>query len=1152
MRERVLDAIYKKLEDEPDNENLQRQITLLPKSNICTIDSFCLDVIKNNFYEIDVSPNFRIADTAEIQLIKQDVLEEIFENKYENKDSDFIKLVKTYTSYRDDTPLKELILKIYDFSQSNPFPEKWIHEKVEMFNLKEKLTQDFSETVWGEVLLNEINDELIEDIVALQGVQNKLSEYQELDKFERVIENDIEQLNLLKINLDSWNKAYELANNINFAKWSTDRKNTIDYKDKAKEIRDSVKKSFQKKCNKILSFTSEEANKDIYDMYDILHKLENVVIEFHNQFIKKKKEKNILDFNDIEHYALNILIKQNEEGKIQLSDVAKRYQEKFNEIAIDEYQDSNLVQEYILTAVSKGNNIFMVGDVKQSIYKFRQAKPELFLEKYKTYKLKEKKKENENLKIQLFKNFRSRSGILDFTNIMFENIMSNVLGDIEYNNEEFLNLGADYKEDFQSIKTEINVIDLFEEENLVEEEEVPTESNKEEEAKEIFEQTQIEAIFVANRINELIKSKFQIYDVRKGEYRNITYKDIVVLLRNTKDISNIYEKEIMKLQMPVFCDTSSEYLDSIEIQTIMSILKIIDNPIEDIPLVTVLRSPIFGFTDNDLVEIRLADKYDNFYNTLLKAKLSVKEELRTKIEGFLAQIKQWREEQEYLALDELIWKIYTDTGYYNYVLLMPNGELRQANLRMLFERAKQYETVSFKGLYNFINFIEKLQLGSGDLGSAKLIGENENVIRIMSIHKSKGLEFPVVFLSSTGKQFNLMDLNNSILLHQDMGLGVKFIDYDEQLEYDTLSKSALRSKLLLETLSEEMRILYVALTRAKEKLVITGVSNNFTKENEKMQKMIAMYEKQGEKINPVIIKKFKKYLDWILLVYSYNNEKFKDDVIMNVKSKQDIVPKEEPQKKEDIIELLESKDINEENYLKIKNLLEYEYKYKNSILIPTKTSVTSIKEMKNKENYKDVKEEEDKNEIVGEISFAKPKFINDEEEKITSAQKGTLIHMCLQRLNVHKNYTIDDIKDIIMELQKKEIITEQEANVINYRKIYNFTKSFIWNELQEAKEIYKEKPFYANISSNEIYGNDTNEMILVQGIIDLYYINKDDMLVLVDYKTDYVENGKEKELVLEYQEQLMLYKRALQEALHRNVDKVYLYSVYLDRAIEVD
>ncbi len=1165
MRERVLNAIYEKLENDSENQNLQRQITLLNKASICTIDSFCLDVVRNHFYELDnVSPNFRIGDTTEIELLKQEIIEEIFEKKYEEEDKDFNTLINTYTSYRDDTPLKEIILKIYNYIQSNPFPEKWLNEKIEMFNLEGKKEEysDFSNTVWGEELLKEVEEELIDDITALQDIEESLSFDPELNKFWQTIRSDIDMLQTLKNNLDNWDRAYEISKNINFVTWPR-KKIESSIKEEAKIIRDDVKKKLNKVINKILICDSDEAKQDIQDMYNVLDKLKYVILEFQEEFSKRKRERNIVDFNDIEHFALKILLKETEEGKIEPTDVAKKYKEKYIEMAIDEYQDSNLVQEYILNAVSKGDNIFMVGDVKQSIYKFRQAMPELFLDKYKNYKKIEDKKQEDNLKIKLFKNFRSRENVLKFTNLIFQDIMSNLLGDIEYNQEEYLNLGAQYPEEKQNLNTEINIIDL--KENEEEQSNVSTEDLNEnvenEEQQERIEDIELEARFVANKIREIVQNKYQIWDAKKDTYRDIKYKDIVVLLRSTSNIAPIFEQEIIRLDMPVFSDSSQEYLDSIEIQTIMSLLKIIDNPMQDIPLVTVLRSNIGKFTDDELVEIRLSDKYENYYTCMKKAKLDVNPKLKDKIQRFFESIEEWRKEQEYLSLDELIWKIYIDTGYYNYVGLMPNGALRQANLKMLFQRAKQYESSNFKGLYNFINFIEKLRLSSGDLGAAKLIGENDDVIRIMSIHKSKGLEFPVVFLSSTGKQFNLMDLNQNILLHQEMGIGVKYINYERQVQYDTLTKTAMRNKILVETLSEEMRILYVALTRAKEKLFITGLSKDYEKEAENIEKQICRYPKYLDKINPILVKKYKRYLDWIMLVYNYEKETAKNFVNFNIYKKKELLNSFENIKKEEIDakEFLEKQDVDNDKIKKIEEILNWSYDYELSTTIPTKTSVTKIKQMQNEENIEttldnyliDVEKDEKNKEKVQENSLPKPKFLRKEDDdKITSAQKGTLVHLCLQKLNEKQEYTLQEIKDLINELELKQIITNKESRSISTYKILAFTKSTIWKELRKAKVVEKEKPFYINIPAKEIYNQEIEEDILVQGIIDLYYINENDELVLVDYKTDYVEKGKEEELLNKYRKQLDLYKRALESALNRKVDKVYIYSVYLEKEIE--
>ena len=837
MRERILKSIYKIIDsEEPQDEetinHLQRQITLLNKASICTIDSFCLDVIKNNFFEIEISPNFRIADTAEIDLLKQEVLEKLFEEKYENHDKDFEKLIKTYTSYRDDTPLKDVILRIYTYIESNPFPLKWLKEQVEKFNIKD-VKQDFSNTEWGKILLQNMKEELEDCIKKLQAEEKRLSFESELEQYERIILSDIQQLEMVYANLENWDKAYSLINNVDFLRWPTSKKITNPEKDKAKAIRDKVTKDFKAKRDKIFTANSETANVDLIEMYEVLSKLEKLIIDFDIEFSKNKKERNIVDFSDVEHLALKILVKEDETP----SEIAKKYQEKFTEIAIDEYQDSNLVQEYILTSISNGKNIFMVGDVKQSIYKFRQAMPDLFLSKYSNYS--ENEANDKGLKIKLFKNFRSRKNVLDFTNLIFENIMGEKLGEIDYTEEEYLNLGASYEEGKEDLVSEIDILDTVEEVDEIQDDteiEENTQSIDEEalEETEKVEDIELEAKFVAQKIRDLIDSKFQVYDNKKGGFRDIRFRDIVILLRSTKNKANIFEKELTNQNINVYSDTSQEYLESYEIQVIMDLLKIIDNPYQDIPLVHVMLSSIGMFTDDDLLEIRLCDQNDDFYTTLLKSRLSVREELREKIDIFLSKIEDFREKNGYIDLDELIWTIYEETGFLNYVALMPNGALRVANLKMLFERAKQYESASFKGLFNFINFIERIKLGSGDLGAAKLIGENEDVVRIMSIHKSKGLEFPVVFLSCTGSGFNMMDLNSDILLHQKIGIGVKYIDYDRQIKYDTISKLALREKLLEENLSEEMRILYVALTRAKEKIYVTGIIKDYQKNKEKM------------------------------------------------------------------------------------------------------------------------------------------------------------------------------------------------------------------------------------------------------------------------------------------------------------------------------
>lgn len=827
MRGRILDAIYEYLDEHPEDVRMREQIVKMAKANICTIHSFCLDVIRNHFYEIGISPNIRIGQQSEMELLRRQVLEDLFEEKYENEDKEFLLLIDTYASYKGDDNLKELILNIIRNISSNPFPEEWLQNAVEEFNLKEDI--GFEKTKWGGIICNEAKEEIEMCILELENIEKELAKFYELDKFRKTIKNDIYKLEELKHSLNIWDNVVKIANTMKWETWPRD-KVEMSLKDIAKEKRDQVKKKLNKIKDKFFTSYSKEIAKDIQDMYPKIVALQNIIIEFNEKFAKEKLEKNVMDFHDIEHFALKILVKTNDIGEKQPTQIAIEYKNKFKEIAIDEYQDSNLIQEYILNTISNGNNLFMVGDVKQSIYKFRQARPELFISKYETYKLKEQKEEVDALKIKLFKNFRSRQNVLDITNLVFESIMGKDLGDIDYNKEEYLNLGADYPEN--NSNTEIHILDLKED------------TEDEQEEFEQIEKSVLEARFVAQKIQELVNSKLQVYDRKEG-YRDIKYKDIVILLRSTSTLAPIYEKELNQKNIPVFSDTSSQYFDTIEIQTILSLLKIIDNPMQDIPLVSVLRSNIGSFNDNELISIKLNgnnEKNEYFYNTFETALKNDKTPvyLKEKIQKFLENIALWRKQNEYMALHELIWKIYLDTGYYQYVGLIPNGTLRQANLKMLFDRAREYEKASFKGLFHFINYINSLRKANNDMDSAKVIGENEDVVRIMSIHKSKGLEFPVVILASTAKKFNLQDLNEQIIIHQDLGIGVKYIDEKRKIEYPTLAKQAISLSVTKETLSEEMRILYVALTRAKEKLIITGISKDLEKDKAKKKELLKM------------------------------------------------------------------------------------------------------------------------------------------------------------------------------------------------------------------------------------------------------------------------------------------------------------------------
>ena len=1230
MRQRLMDAIYKKIDENPNDDNLQRQLMLINKANISTIHSFCLNVIRNNFFEIGISNNFRVADSTEIEIMKQEVIEDIFDNEYESQNEDFTKILEKYATYNDDAKLKELILRIYEFIQSDPFPDKWLQNAVESYNIRyeeksniddikleqtllkdeanlqksneTKIVSDFSKTDWGKVIVDKVKETLEDCKINLESAIQEVDTYPNLIDFISVLKTDLqeieqiltsilscdnaektEQISLLEENSNGqnennlWDKLYQDLNSKAWQTWPRKSKMSEEEKEakeRAKAIRDLAKANFTE-VQKLVRTNSKETVSDINAMYTTLKAIQNLVLKFEKEFAKRKREKNIVDFNDIEHLALKILV--DDDGNP--TEIAKKYD--FNEIEIDEYQDSNSVQEYILNSVSNGHNIFMVGDVKQSIYKFRQANPKLFMGKYNEYKLPENNENrdlNQNTKILLYKNFRSRKNILDITNLVFNNIMSKKLGEIEYTEEEALNLGASFDEPSIECETELNIIETNDEickmknnrTALDSESNVNNENsikNNENEDYEVIENAALEARLVAKKIKELNKA---------GQ----PYKNMTILLRSPKSVASIYEKELMDEGIPVFSDITTEYLNTIEIDTVMSILKIIDNPLQDIPFVTVLRSEIGGFTDNELIEIRLVDRNVSYYRAFEKAKDSndIRPELKEKINQFANLLKELKKEEKTKPLDELIWDIYNKTGYYHYVGLMPDGTLRQANLKKLFEKAREYEKISLKGLFNFILFMEKVGTSSGSIDSARIIGENDDVVRIMSIHKSKGLEFPIVFLCNANKKFNLKDMNEKIVLDNNLGIGANYIV--DGIEFPTIAKDAIKIKANKEAISEEMRVLYVALTRAKEKLIIVGTNDNVEKKFQEKVDEINKYYKftKPEKLNPKLVEKYKTYLDWIELVYKYNDNPFmklsiinKSELMAETQSKE----QEETRKhKAEIIKEINEHRINKEEYEKINQMLNYTYKYENDVELPTKTSVTALKVLINSiKGATKINNFNKLNEIVNLSSFDEEDLgLNNEErifaeetnnttkrkipsfaqdKKLSGARRGTIVHLILSKITNEKN--MDEVNNLIEKLQAKNAITEEEKSLIDMNIIKNYLNSELYSEILQAKEIHRETPFYLNINSGEIYEG-TNEPILVQGVIDIYYMSKNNELVLVDYKTDYIkekETGR-KELIEKYKSQLDLYKRALEKALKRKVDKAFIYSTSLNECIKVD
>lgn len=1184
MRERIAAAISKALEVNPNSKVLQRQLTLLSRANITTMHSFCLDVIKNYYHVIDLDPTFRIADETENTLLKLEVINDMFEDYYESENIEFRNLIEAYSGSRDDQRLKDIILDLYRFSMSGPWPEKWLVNNAEEFNIE--TIEELNKTIWINILKETISIEVTGYIKMLEKAVGIIRDTEGLEPYEETFLEDLDMFKKVEESLTlGIRELYTSINSISFSRLKSVKKDKVSDEENleiVKSIRDSIKKKISKLIEDSFSMTIEDALNGIKNSYPYMKMISHLTLDFINRFKEKKRERNILDFNDLEHLCLKILIERDEDNNINPSSVANGFREYFDEVLVDEYQDSNNVQEAIIDLVSRKTlenpNVFMVGDVKQSIYRFRQAKPELFLDKYNRYPL---EYGDLNRKIQLYKNFRSREEVISGVNYIFKEVMSKTVGELEYNDEEALNLGASYKEsnDESTIiagPIELHILDKSGEYTTEVEDEYDGDVSVEEE--EDIDSIGLEARIVARRIKELLNPEsntgkiFKVLDKETGEYRPLKYKDIVILLRATRNWSEIFLEEIGSEGIPVYADTGTGYFETIEIRTMMSLLKVIDNPMQDVPMISVLRSPLVSFSAEELGDIRLLDKEKYFYEIIKGVSdniYDVNEELKNKCKVFINNLGKWRNKSIYTPIDEFIWYLYMDTAYYGYVGAMPNGKLRQANLKILFQRARQFEKTSFKGLFNFINFINKLRNSSGDMGSAKVLGENEDVVRIMSIHKSKGLEFPVVFTCGFGKQFNLMDLNKSILYHDDLGFGPDYVDLERRNSYSTLAKEAIKKKILFETLSEEMRILYVAFTRAKEKLIITGATKNLEKSISRWVSSSALDENI---VPPSEVLKGKSYLDWIGMaickhrdgedlrkyIGANNSSTVNDFSTWNTKmwtknllyvEKNEVAVDENEE-----IDLFINSDVD---YIdkEIERRLNYKYKYDLSGMLPSNVSVSDLK----RSLYNNEDDDIITVNIFSNKEVLKPKFLQ-EKRGLSSSERGTIAHFIMQKLDLDKVNTKEEIDTQIYSMKDKSLLTEEEIKAIKKISFISFFKSNLGKRMlkvfNQGKLVKRELPFYTEISSlnidntlpKEVYGN---ENVRLQGIIDCIF-EEEDKIVLLDYKTDYVEYGKESEILDKYRIQIKYYKDAVEKITGKEVKESYLYLFGLNKEVKIE
>lgn len=1111
MKERIGAAIRKRLEEQPNNGYLQRQETLVHHAQITTIDSFCSYILRNHFGEIALDPAFRVADEGELKLLKKDVLKELLEEEYTKKRPEFLHFVECYASGKKDDVLEELILKLYQFSTSAPFPEEWL----ENLTLDQGAYEDENLLIHVRRLLESLLQENEQAIALCQSMGGPVF-------YEEALQQD--KLFLRECfacqTYEEYSKAIRGRSYQALSRKKMPPEVMEEKKEAVKKAREHIKKCLEGLQKQFFYMPAEVIQEAEKVAEPVKKELVELTLEFSRRFAEKKKKRNIVDFSDMEHLALKILVEKKDDGCVPTA-IARAYGEHFEEIMIDEYQDSNQVQELILTSISKkylgGNNLFMVGDVKQSIYRFRQAKPELFMEKQESYTL----EDSDSQKINLSQNFRSRAQVLDAVNFLFERMMVKELGNVPYNEEARLNLGTTMldPEKEEDVQAELMLLNL-----------------PEEEEDEKYNKAELEAAMVADKILEM-KKHGKVFDKKTGELRPAEFKDMVILLRTMSGWSDTFSNVLGSYGIATVTGSSTGYFSAMEIQTMLNFLRVLDNQKQDIPLSAVLHSPIGNIDSTEMAKIRSAYKEIPYYEACVRyAKEGEEARLCAKLCKFWALVADLRRKAEYLPIHKLLWEIYDQTSYEQIVRLQPNGAVRVANLQMLVQKALDYENTSYRGLFNFVRYIENLQKYEVDYGVAEDSAGNENAVRIMSIHKSKGLEFPIVFVSGLSKKFNKQDARERVVMHPELGLGTEAIDPKKRIKMPTLQKKLIQKQVELESLGEELRVLYVALTRAKEKLIMTGTLKEAYETVEKAAAENVMC-KRGiyESLCGA-----GSFLDWIIQVSAGEETPF----VWNIVNIEDLIQQKVVQELEKRYDYEALRNQTEQIPEMLQERFSYEYPYKQELSVSGKVSVSELKKAAMEEDVRELFEEP---EIIPYI----PAFLR-EERKNSGAERGTAYHRVLECMELSGIRHSEQVKERIEKLVSEGKLSQSAADSVNPYDIYLFCQCNLCKRMLQAQEkgkLFKEQPFVIAKPAKEVYPEQESMLeVLVQGIMDAYF-EEDGEYVLLDYKTDHIKTGKD--LAARYEKQLQVYGEALEQMTGKKVKERVMYSFCLGEEIFV-
>ncbi len=1182
MRERINRALTRRYQENPTDKNIERQLLLLGKASISTLHAFCLEIIRQNYYQLSLpeglalDPRFRIADDTEAMLLKLEVLEELFEDKYAVEDGTFLELVEGFGGEKDDKILQDLVLKLYEFSRSQPDPALWLQHVQHSF--RASLEDEATRSLFHSMLEN--------IVISLEDGLEKLREAQRLALspggpavYNKNLTEEIQLLeDILAKTKISWQEVFAAMQGFKFNPLKPCRTEVDEVlKKEVQQLREEVKKTLQQLSKEYFNRSPLELLEDMRDMAPLMGGLCHLVEEFSFRFLKAKLQRNILDFSDIEHFTLALLRKK-EEGQWLSLPLAEKLRNRYEEVLIDEYQDINPVQEAILALVSRQDterpNMFMVGDVKQSIYGFRMAEPRLFLAKYHTYG---QQPGVRGKKIILAENFRSRQEIIQGVNFIFRQIMSEKVGGIIYDREAELVYGANYppRTGPGTAALEVHIL----ENNIDRDEKIQSETMEENAGdfypeNEDLDSVRLEARLIGRRILQLFSGEgpeggpFLVWDRGKGEYRPVTYRDMVILLRTTRGQAHTYLEVFRQLGIPAYAEVGTGYFAAQEVQIMIALLQIIDNPRQDIPLVAVLRSPIVSLAAEELAKIRLQRPYGDFYDALRLAARKESGRLGEELRTFLQKLQGWRTYARRNSLVDLIWLLYRETGYYDYVGAMPGGKQRQANLRALLDRAKQYESTTYRGLFKFLRFLEKLEETNNDLGAARALGENEDVVRIMSIHKSKGLEFPVVFLAGLGKRFNQQDLQQDILLDKELGLGPVWVDYRQRLKYPTLAKMAIKNKLRKELLAEEIRLLYVALTRAREQLILVGTLKDCEKKIKSWGKVVSRKEWE---LSPGILREAACYWDWLgpCLMRHRSGEPLRArdtslgcpaPSLANYPVEFKIsfwdrntlqITKEENSGDYrtylDKVRQLEPVPISPVETSGIMDRLAWSYPQRALVDIPAKLSVTEIK---NRYQYLTQDQTASPAFVHWRELTKRPRFLQD-RKGLSASEKGSAYHLVMRHLDVSQELDRNNIEGQIRNMVEMELLTPAQGEAVDVHKIEKFFNTSLGQRMQKAEKLLREVTFTLALPVAELYVDVKDypgESILVQGTIDCLW-EEGEGFILVDYKTDLVTVETLEKLRSRYHIQMMLYSRAVEQILKKPVQEKILYSFALDQPL---